>query len=170
MGKKGQWGALSVIKLKNKIIYRREALIVIQKSVRMHLARKRHAPRYKGVLRLKKLQNQIEEIGVMGGKLKGGKESIKSNVDKIYTQLDAAIAKIKASERISSREIEMMHSSLVAAIQKEIAGVKKKIETEKIAEEQARLRKIQEEMELERKKKEEEERKKAEVEAERRIK
>ena len=31
--KKGQWGALSVIKLKNKIIYRREALIVIQKSV-----------------------------------------------------------------------------------------------------------------------------------------
>ena len=83
----------------------------------MHLARKRHAPRYKGVLRLKKLQNQIEEIGVMGGKLKGGKESIKANVDKIYTQLDAAIAKIKSSERISSREIDMMHSSLVAAIQ-----------------------------------------------------
>ena len=83
----------------------------------MHLARKRHAPRYKGVLRLKKLQNQIEEIGVMGGKLKGGKASIKANVDKIYTQLDAAIAKIKSSERISSREIDMMHSSLVAAIQ-----------------------------------------------------
>ena len=81
------------------------------------MARKRHAPRYKGVLRLKKLQNQIEEIGVMGGKLKGGKESIKANVDKIYTQLDAAIAKIKSSERISSREIDMMHSSLVAAIQ-----------------------------------------------------
>ena len=57
--KKGQWCALSVIKLKNKIIYRREALIVIQKSVRMHLARRRHAPRYKGILRLKKLQAQI---------------------------------------------------------------------------------------------------------------
>ena len=92
-------------------------LVHCLEQVRMHLARKRHAPRYKGVLRLKKLQNQIEEIGVMGGKLKGGKESIKANVDKIYTQLDAAIAKIKSSERISSREIDMMHSSLVAAIQ-----------------------------------------------------
>ena len=74
--KKGQWCALSVIKLKNKIIYRREALIVIQKSVRMHLARRRHAPRYKGILRLKKLQAQIEEIGVMASKLKVSSSSV----------------------------------------------------------------------------------------------
>lgn len=43
--KKAQWCALSVIKLKNKIIYRRMALITIQKWVRMHLAYKAHAHR-----------------------------------------------------------------------------------------------------------------------------
>ena len=46
--KKSQWCALSVIKLKNKIIYRKNALITIQKWVRMHLAYKTHAHRYKG--------------------------------------------------------------------------------------------------------------------------
>ena len=35
--KKAQWAALSVIKLKNKIIYRKMALITIQKWTRMHL-------------------------------------------------------------------------------------------------------------------------------------
>merc|ERR1739848_378493 len=32
-----QWCALSVIKLKNKILYRRAALLIMQKTVRMHL-------------------------------------------------------------------------------------------------------------------------------------
>ena len=59
-------------------------------------------------------------------------------MQQIYGQLDTAIAKIRSSERITPREIESMHSSLVAAIQREIGGVKKKIEAEKIAEEQAR--------------------------------
>ena len=35
--KKGQWCALSVIKLKNKIIYRHTALVTIQKNTRMYL-------------------------------------------------------------------------------------------------------------------------------------
>ena len=50
--KKSQWCALSVIKLKNKIIYRKNALITIQKWVRMHLAYKTHAHRYKGGFQL----------------------------------------------------------------------------------------------------------------------
>merc|ERR1712029_977590 len=123
----------------------------------------RHAPRYKGIMKLKKLQSQIEEIGVMASKLKGGKDVMKGNVAEIYAQLETAIGRIKCSERISPREIDSMHAGVVTAINKEISTVKKKIQAEKIAEEQARLRKIQEE-------KEDEERKKAEMEAERRIK
>ena len=59
-------------------------------------------------------------------------------MQQIYGQLDTAIARIKSTERISPREIESMHSNIVTAIQREIGGVKKKIEAEKIAEEQAR--------------------------------
>ncbi len=44
------------VPVKNKILYRRDSLITIQKTVKMHLARKRHRPRYEGVVRLKKLK------------------------------------------------------------------------------------------------------------------
>ncbi|CAF1609563.1 unnamed protein product, partial [Didymodactylos carnosus] len=42
--KKAQWCALSVIKLKNKIIYRRQCLILIQNRVRMWRVYKQYAP------------------------------------------------------------------------------------------------------------------------------
>ncbi|CAF5154339.1 unnamed protein product, partial [Rotaria sp. Silwood1] len=42
--KKAQWCVLSVIKLKNKILYRRQCFVDIQRHVRMHLVYKRYAP------------------------------------------------------------------------------------------------------------------------------
>merc|ERR1719461_161490 len=87
--KKAQWAALSVIKLKNKIIYRKMALITIQKWTRMHLEYQRHAHRYKGILRLQKSKGQIEAIGQMASSLKAeAKNSVQSNVKAIYGQLD----------------------------------------------------------------------------------
>ncbi len=47
--RKAQWCALEVIKLRNKILYRRAALLKIQSNWRMQLARRQHAPRYKGI-------------------------------------------------------------------------------------------------------------------------
>ena len=92
--KKGQWCALSVIKLKNKIIYRRTALITIQKWTRMYLAYKQHAHRYKGILRLKKSKSQIEAIGQMSSTLKpDAKAKVQANVKTIYGNLDNAIGK-----------------------------------------------------------------------------
>merc|ERR1711981_1364133 len=145
--KKAMWCALSVIKLKNKILFRRAALIKIQANARMYLAKKQHAPRYKGVARLRKLQSQIEEIGKMSSKLKSGKDSVQANVKHIYGQLDGTIATIKGSPRISSTEIGRLNTGLVALINKELGSVKDKLEKQKVAEEQERIRKIQEEME-----------------------
>jgi myosin-6 len=59
---------------------------------------------------------------------------------------------------------------LVAKIKKEVGDVKTKLEKQKAAEEQDRLRKIQEEMERERKRKEDEEKREKEVEADRKAK
>ena len=143
--KKGQWCALSVIKLKNKIIYRRMALITIQKWTRMHLAYKSHAHRYKGVLRLKKSQSQIEQIGQMASSLKAeAKSSVQANVKSIYGHLDQAIAQIRASSKISKGAIDKMNQELINEINKAVADVKVKLERQKAAEEQERLRKIQE--------------------------
>ena len=167
--KKAMWCALSVIKLKNKIIYRRAALIQIQALTRMYIARKQHEPRYTGIARLKKLQNQIEEIGKMSSKLKD-KDSVKANVKHIYTQLDGAIAKIKGSPNIKFPEIDRLSKSLVDLINKELGNVKQKLEKQKVAEEQERIRKIQEEMEKERKRKEDEEKQRLQLEEDRKLK
>lgn len=167
--RKAQWCALSVIKLRNKILYRRSCLITAQKTVRMFLARKKHAPRYKGVARLRTLQSQIEEIGRMSGSLKKDKDSIRKNAGKIHDELAVCIAKIKSRPDIGSQEIDSMYKTLVDFINKELASVKSKIEKQKIAEEQERVRALQAQMEEERRRKEEEDRGRRELEEERQV-
>lgn len=42
--------------VKNKILYRRENLITIQKNVRMHLSKVKHRPRYMGIKKINSLK------------------------------------------------------------------------------------------------------------------
>merc|ERR1712243_489973 len=155
--KKAQWCALSVIKLKNKIMYRRQALITIQKTVRMHLAKKRHRPRYQALVKIRNLSGQLKQIGSMAKGLKSDKDGVEKSVRKIQDNIDQVCKSIKGNETISKKEIEKYYKSLVEQINKELSNVKSKIEKQKAAEEQAKLRKLQQEMEEERKKKEAEE-------------
>ncbi|CAB4065257.1 MYO6 [Lepeophtheirus salmonis] len=163
--KKVQWCALSVIKLKNKIIYRRNALVILQKTLRGHLARKRHGPRYRGILRIKKCESQIQEISRLGTKLKN------SHSSDIGLELTSAIAHIKANDRISEKEIDKTYKSLVAKIDQELRLVKESLQKQRMAQEEAiRLKKVQEEMERQRKIKEAEDNKKQAFEEEIRLK
>jgi len=163
--RKAQWCALEVIKLKNKIIYRREALICIQKNLRMHQARKQHRPRYQGLLSVKNLQSQVSQIGLLSHNLKN-KTEVEQIVDDLNSKIDSAIQTIKSCERIKKHEIDKIYKTIVDQINKQLVGVKRKIEQERIAEEQEKLRKLQLEMEAEKKRKqaEEEERMKMEEE------
>ena len=165
--RKAQWCALEVIKLKNKIIYRREALLTLQKNMRMALARKQHRPRYMGLARIRTLRGQVQQIGNMGGSLKRGREEFERSLDGLNDKVDQAVATIKISERIKQREIDRLHAGLVEAINREVSGVKKRIEEERIAEEQEKLRKLQLEMEAEKRRKQEEEEARRKMEEER---
>ena len=120
-----------------------QALIVIQKWTRMYLAYKVHSHRYKGIMRLKKSQGQIEAIGQMATSLKD-KKSVQANVKTIYGHLDHAIAKIRSSSNISKSSIDNMNQQLITEINQAVKDVKVKLEKQKAAEEQERLRKIQE--------------------------
>ena len=80
------------------------------------------------------------------------------------------VAKIQASSKISKSQIQSMHEDLLTQIDKAIGDVKVKLEQQKAAEEQERLRKIQEELERERKRKEEEEKRQKEAENDKRLK
>ena len=168
--KKAQWCALSVVKLKNKILYRRAALITIQKYARMYLARKKHSPRIKAILQLKKLKTQIDQIGGMSKSMKKDKDAVMKNVNSLNKQVAEEIVKIKSTPNMQPKIMKQNYEGILSKINKEVDGVRKKIQDQKIAEEQERLRKLQADLEREKKLKMDEERRQHDMEEERRMK
>ncbi|XP_078051109.1 myosin heavy chain 95F jaguar isoform X4 [Augochlora pura] len=166
---KMQFCALSVIKLKNKIIYRRCHLIILQKTARMYIAKKQHRPRIKGIIKIKNLRTQLVGMEETSKQLKNREKSM-SDLKRLHDDLDAAIKRIKNNERIRPAEIDSLYTNLVNQVNKQMASLQDMVRQQKIAEEQARLKKIQQELELEKQKKEEEERQKREEEDNRRKK
>ena len=83
--------------MKNKIKYRRENLVIIQKTVRMHFARKRHRPRYQGIVKVKKLGTQITAMGQTVQKLKKDREVSQKEVQSLQSDLNQAVIIIKVS-------------------------------------------------------------------------
>lgn len=71
-------------------------------------------------------------------------------------------------EKITPTEVDGLYTQLMNMTNSQMNQLQKKVQEQKNAEEQERLRKIQEEMEKEKKRKEEEERKKREEEENRR--
>nr|CAD7196628.1 unnamed protein product [Timema douglasi] len=205
--KKAQWCSLSVIKLKNKILYRKAALVVIQRNVRMHLAQRQHRPRYQGISKIKGLQERLTRMSAIVNQLKKDKESSVSEVQKLQADMTASILKIKVVDsddpssmdvallryrwcrvssfdarrcrtglyletsdvKISASAVDRLYADLLARSDRISGDLQKKLQQQKSAEEQQRLRKIQEEMEREKKLKEEEERRKKEEEETRRL-
>ncbi|XP_069688949.1 myosin heavy chain 95F isoform X2 [Periplaneta americana] len=168
--KKTQWCALSVIKLKYKILYRRACLITIQKNVRMFLAKRIHQPRYRGIAKINSLQAKLKQMEASIGQLKKDKQSSLSDLKKLQADMASAIQKIKREEKIKPGEVDKLYTQLMNTTNTQMNQLQKKVQQQKNAEEQERLRKIQEEMEREKKRKEEEERKKREEEENRRKK
>ncbi len=150
--RKAQWGAWSVIKLARKIAYRREALVTVQKTVRMYLARKQHRPRIRALVNIRALSGQVAQIASMAGGLKSAdKEAVLATVRGLDASIAQAVAKIKGGGgRPSKAELDRLYQGLVDQIRAELAGVKAKIEKQKAAEEAAKMRQLQEEMERQR--------------------
>lgn len=90
---------MSVIAVKNKIIYRRENLVVIQKTVRMYLAKKKHRPRIQGLNRIRNLNSQVRSLEQTAHKLKKDKDAGLNDVKKLQADLAGATSKIKVNMR-----------------------------------------------------------------------
>ena len=104
---------------------------------------------------------------------------------KIHEKINEVVKKIKFNENIHSKDMEKYYQSLVDQINKELSNVKSKvlkvlnfhspmmcfyqIEKQKVAEEQEKLRRLQQEMEEQKRKKEAEEAEARRLEEERRI-
>ncbi|XP_018599279.1 myosin VIa isoform X5 [Scleropages formosus] len=164
--KKVQWCALSVIKLKNKMLYRATACIVMQKTVRMWLCRRKHKPRIDGLVKVRTLKQRVAKFNEVVSGLKEGKQEMSKQIQELDGSIDALMAQIKGTV-MSRLDIDHGCQALVKRSEDLLAAMQKKKQEE---EERERLRRIQEEMERERKRREEEERRRKQEEEERRLK
>lgn len=154
-----QWCALSVIKLKNKIAYRRECTVIIQKNMRMFLEKSKYRPRYIARLELRKIRGRLQQLNSLVEKISLEKE--KSSFTQKLSTLDLSIQKLftehfglppagKKVEKLQKAETE----KTLAAVRQQIDGLMRDLQAK--LSEQERLKKLQEEMEAERRKREEE--------------
>ncbi|XP_013361285.1 PREDICTED: unconventional myosin-VI isoform X2 [Chinchilla lanigera] len=164
--KKVQWCALSVIKLKNKIKYRAEACIKMQKTIRMWLCKRRHKPRIDGLVKVGTLKKRLDRFNEVVSALKDGKPEVNKQIKDLEISIDALMAKIK-STLMTREQIQREYDALVRSSEELLSALQKKKQQEEEAE---RLRRIQEEMEKERKRREEEEQRRRKEEEERRMK
>ncbi|ESO83449.1 hypothetical protein LOTGIDRAFT_133465 [Lottia gigantea] len=140
--RKAQWGALSVIKLKNKIKYRNSMYIKIQKTARMWKCRRAFKPKYETVKKVIGLQGQMALMGQIVSQLKKDKEAATKQVKDFDHVLLENLKKIRSSN-MKRQELDNLYNSLTVNMDQQLAGLKKKLEEQKNAEEQERLRKIQ---------------------------
>ncbi|XP_052501615.1 unconventional myosin-VI [Budorcas taxicolor] len=164
--KKVQWCSLSVIKLKNKIKYRAEACIKMQKTIRMWLCKRRHKPRIDGLVKVGTLKKRLHKFNEVVSALKDGKPEMNKQVKDLEISIDALMAKIK-STLMTREQIQKEYDALVKSSEVLLSALQKKKQQEEEAE---RLRRIQEEMEKERKRREEDEQRRRKEEEERRMK
>uniref|UniRef100_A0A2K5S5E0 Unconventional myosin-VI n=1 Tax=Cebus imitator TaxID=2715852 RepID=A0A2K5S5E0_CEBIM len=164
--KKVQWCSLSVIKLKNKIKYRAEACIKMQKTIRMWLCKRRHKPRIDGLVKVGTLKKRLDKFNEVVSVLKDGKPEMNKQIKDLEISIDALMAKIK-STMMTREQIQKEYDTLVKSSEELLSALQKKKQQEEEAE---RLRRIQEEMEKERKRREEDEKRRRKEEEERRMK
>ncbi|KAL2081863.1 hypothetical protein ACEWY4_021681 [Coilia grayii] len=164
--KKVQWCALSVIKLKNKILYRASACIKMQKTVRMWLCRRKHKPRIDGLVKVRNLKTRMAKFNEVVAGLKEGQQEMLKQIQELDASITALMIKIKSTV-MTRIEIDHEHQALVTRSQQLLSAMQKAKQEE---EERERLRRIQEEMERERKRREEEEQRRKQEEEDRRLK
>lgn len=69
----------------------------MQKVVRGYLARKKHRPRYQGIMKIKSIKQNAMKTIAIANDLKSGKENIMKDIQVLENEIDSAIKKIKVS-------------------------------------------------------------------------
>nr|XP_033498784.1 myosin VIb [Epinephelus lanceolatus] len=155
-----------VQRIRNKMSYRAQACIKIQKTVRMWLCKRKHKPRIDGMVKVRNLKKHMERFNEVVNGLKEGKQEMAKQVQELAASIDALLGKIKATV-MTWKEIDTEYQVLVKRSEQLLSSMQKKKQEE---EETERLKHIEEEMEKERKRREKEEQRRKQEEEERRMK
>lgn len=81
--------------MKHKIIYRRKALITIQKNVRGYLVKKKFGARIKTIKNIRSLDVKLKQLETIAQQLRKDKDVSINGINQLKSELTAAIQKIK---------------------------------------------------------------------------
>lgn len=152
----------------------------MQRIVRGFLARKQHQPRYRGIIKIKALRDQLAKSNEIVGQLKGNKDAISRQASDVEHLIGGYVKNIQNDARIGSKTIDSMYTDIITKIDQYNNMIKTELQVSSVAtyfcfasqviiyisfvqqkqrqaEEQERLRKIQDALQAERKQKELEE-------------
>lgn len=87
--------AICVIKIRNLMRYKNKCVIQAQKYIRGYLARKQHRPRYKGIVKINGVKNNVKQMETVANQLKNERELMLKQMKEIEIQIDTAIKSIK---------------------------------------------------------------------------
>ncbi|CAF4576658.1 unnamed protein product, partial [Rotaria sp. Silwood2] len=146
--KKAQWCVLSVIKLKNKILYRRQCLVDIQRHIRMHLVYKRYAPQIQGLVKVKALYEQVSSMEKIVRQMKLNKEQVYKSVQQLRQRIDQLVNEI-TNRSVNSTYIDNAYNELVSLIDREFRRLKQVLAQQEMELEHEKTKKIVEKKRLE---------------------
>ncbi|XP_040173201.1 myosin heavy chain 95F isoform X1 [Anopheles arabiensis] len=167
---KSAFAAICVIKLKNRIIFRNKSVVLLQKTIRGYLVRKKHQPRYRGIAKIKAVEDNLRKMHAIAEQLKADRDKMQANIRDVQASLTAAVAKIRANPSIGAAAIDQQYADIMRSIDTNMKLINARLQEQRNAEEQERLNKIKLALEAERRAKEEEERRLREEEENRKRK
>lgn len=144
--RKSIFAVLSIIKLKNKIVYRRSCLVLIQKCVRGHVVRRRHRPRLAALRQLAALRHNLADMRRALASLRPAPPAAHPALDALARRLDDAARAVKDNEHMSREQLDSMQATLSKEVEVQMNAIQKAVVEQKNREEQERLRKIEAEI------------------------
>lgn len=81
--------------MKNKIAYRKQALIVMQKTVRGYLVRQKQVPRLATIKNIRTLGGNLKKIEESATQLKQNRDTSISEINKLKGEVSVAMDRIK---------------------------------------------------------------------------
>lgn len=102
--------------VKNRIKYRNKCVLYIQKIVRGFLARKQHQPRYRGIMNIKSLKENLRRSTDIVNQLRGSKDMILKQANDIEHLINGYVKNIQNDSRIPSKTIDKMYTDIITKI------------------------------------------------------
>ena len=102
--------------MKNRIIFRNKSVVLLQKTIRGYLVRKKHQPRYRGIAKIKAVEDNLRKMHAIAEQLKADRDKMQANIRDVQASLTAAVAKIRANPSIGAPAIDQQYADIMRSI------------------------------------------------------